>query len=110
MGKQSRLVFFLAVGILPALGWAFPFEVETQLNGVHLSVETMDLGDNLAAVSLHNYGEQDARCTVRFRGGPQARTRKATVAAQHRANVTASFSTQVIRMRVKVTCHPIKES
>lgn len=84
---------------------AFPFEVEEDLAGLNIAVSTGDLGDNVAAVTLDNYGQVDAQCRVRFRSGPELPvTRKVRVAAQQRAHVTASFNHQVIRMRVQVNC------
>jgi len=106
----SKITLFLVAALLSSVVMAFPFEVKEQLNGLHISIETMDLGDNLAAVRLYNYGEQEAQCSVRFQGGPQApRLRKARVAVQERVNLTASFSNQIIRMRVQVTCRAVKQ-
>jgi len=91
--------------LLPSVAWAFPFEVEQQLNGAEVDVQTMDLGNNMAAVSLQNYGQSAAVCKVRFRSGPEApRTRKAQVKPGESAHVTARFNSTVIRMRVRVEC------
>jgi len=106
----SKAVVFAAAILISAGVSAFSFEVNKQLNGLQISVDTMDLGDNLAAVTLYNYGEQEAQCSVRFQSGPQApRTRKARVAVQQTVNLTASFSNQVIRMRVQVKCHAVNK-
>lgn len=91
--------------LLPSAVFAFPFEVEQQLNGAEVDIKTMDLGNNMAAVSLQNYGQRAAVCKVRFRSGPEVpRTRKAQVKAGETAHVTAKFSSTVIRMRVRVAC------
>ncbi|MCK9238724.1 MAG: 3-phosphoglycerate kinase [Thiopseudomonas sp.] len=109
MRYLSKTAVFFAV-VFSSAAMAFPFEVKEQLNGLPIAIETMDLGDNLAAVSLYNYGEQDAQCSVRFQGGPQTpRLRKARVAAQQKVNLTASFNNQIIRMRVQVTCRAVKQ-
>ena len=82
-----------------------PFEVEKQLNGAEVAVATLDLGNNMASVSLSNYGARAAVCKVRFRNGPEApRTRRASVAAGETAHVTARFNNTVIKMRVQVEC------
>jgi|SRR5690554_3514499 len=91
--------------LLPSIALAFPFEVEQQLNGAEVDVQTMDLGNNMAAVSLQNYGQSAAVCKVRFRSGPEApRTRKAQLDAGETAHLTARFNSTVIRMRVRVEC------
>ncbi|HZJ93378.1 MAG TPA: 3-phosphoglycerate kinase [Thiopseudomonas sp.] len=91
--------------LLPLTALAFPFEVDEQLNGAQIAVDTQDLGDNTASVSLTNYGQQAAVCTVRFRNGPESpRTRKARIDAGETTHLTARMHTQVIKMRVKVKC------
>lgn len=100
--KNITMMLLLAV---PAVAFAFPFEVETQLNGAEISINTLDLGNNMPSVSLSNYGARDAVCKVRFRNGPEApRTRKAHVAAGETAHLTARFNSTVIKMRVMVEC------
>lgn len=100
-----RKISAILVLLLPSVAWAFPFEVEQQLNGAEVDVQTMDLGNNMAAVSLQNYGQSAAVCKVRFRSGPEApRTRKAQVKPGESAHVTARFNSTVIRMRVRVEC------
>lgn len=100
--KKILTILLLA---LPGAVLAFPFEVEKQLNGAEVAVATLDLGNNMASVSLSNYGARDAVCKVRFRNGPEApRTRRASVAAGETAHVTARFNNTVIKMRVQVEC------
>ncbi|HKM37285.1 MAG TPA: 3-phosphoglycerate kinase [Thiopseudomonas sp.] len=91
--------------LLPLTALAFPFAVDQQLNGAQIAIDTQDLGENTASVSLTNYGKQAAVCTVRFRNGPESpRTRKARIAAGETTHLTARMHTQVIKMRVKVEC------
>lgn len=91
--------------LFPFAVLAFPFEVDQQLNGAQIAVDTLDLGNNTASVSLKNYGQQAAVCKVRFRNGPESpRTRKARLASGETAHLTANFSTTVIKMRIKVEC------
>lgn len=102
MMKKILTILLLA---LPGAVLAFPFEVEKQLNGAEVAVATLDLGNNMASVSLSNYGTRAAVCKVRFRNGPEApRTRRASVAAGETAHVTARFNNTVIKMRVQVEC------
>ena len=78
--KNITMALLLA---LPAVAFAFQFEVEKQLNG----------------------GTRAAVCKVRFRNGPEApRTRKARVASGETAHLTARFNSTVIKMRVMVEC------
>lgn len=102
MIKKMLAVLLL---VLPGVALAFPFEVEKQLNGAEIAVDTLDLGNNMPSVSLSNYGARAAVCKVRFRNGPEApRTRRARVAAGETAHLTARFNNNVIKMRVKVEC------
>lgn len=102
MIKKMLTVLLL---VLPSVALAFPFEVEKQLNGAEVAVDTLDLGNNMASVSLSNYGARAAVCKVRFRNGPEApRTRRARVAAGETAHLTARFNNTVIKMRVQVEC------
>lgn len=92
--------------LVPVIAQGYPFAVEQQLNGTEIAIDTLDLGNNVASVSLHNYGRQAANCKVRFRNGPEfPRTRKAQVAAGETVHLTARSSTTVIKMRVNVECH-----
>lgn len=102
MMRNTIIAVFL---VLPSMALAFPFEVEKQLNGAEISVDTLDLGNNLASVTLQNYGQRAAVCKVRFRNGPEApRTRRARLVGGKTAHLTARFNNNVIKMRVKVEC------
>ncbi len=91
--------------LLPATVFAFPIEVEQQLNGAEIDIQTLDLGNNTGSVSLHNYGPRAAVCTARFRNGPESpRTRKTRIASGDKAHLTARFSSTVIKLRVQVEC------
>lgn len=89
--------------------WAFPFEVNENINNVKIAVDTIDLGDNNAAVSLENYGVVAAQCNVRMRSGPGVPVnRNVRIEPGQKSHVTAGFNHQVIRMRVDVRCKPAK--
>ena len=101
---MKNIIIILSL-LFPVAVFAFPFEVEKQLNGAEVEVETLDLGNNMAAVTLKNYGQAAAVCKVRFRNGPEVpHTRKARLAAGEIAHLTARFNTTVIKMRVQVEC------
>ena len=105
-----KKVSVLSCLLFCGLAWGFPFEVKERINDVDILVETMDLGDNMGAVTLENYGTTDAQCTVRFRSGPGVPiTRNARVEPGRKAHVTAGFNHQVIRMRVDVQCQPAQQ-
>lgn len=102
-----KKLILTATLLLPATGFAFPIDVEQQLNGAEIDIQSMDLGNNTGSVSLHNYGQRAAVCTARFRNGPESpRTRRARLGSGERAHLTARFSTTVIRLRVQVECQP----
>lgn len=100
------------VGVLAcSQSWAFPFDVEKDMRDVDVAVDTLDLGDNTAAVVLDNHGTHAAQCSVRFRSGPGVPVkRNAKVQPGQKSHVTAGFSHQVIRMRVDVQCKAAKAS
>lgn len=101
---MKKTIILLLMG-LPVAAWAFPFEVEKQLNGAEVAVDTLDMGNNMASVTLQNYGQRAAVCKVRFRNGPETpRTRKARVVAGQTTHLTARFNNAVIKMRVQVEC------
>lgn len=105
MGKTMKKIITLLALLSPLAVQAFPFDVEKELNGTEINIQTLDLGDNTASVTLTNYGEVDTICRVRFRNGPEVpRVRQATLAAGETANLVVTFSSMVIRMRVSVDC------
>lgn len=102
-----KKLILVASLLLSATVFAFPIEVEQQLNGAEIDIQTMDLGNNTGSVSLHNYGQRAAVCSARFRNGPESpRTRKARITSGEKAHLTARFSTTVIKLRIQVKCKP----
>lgn len=100
-----KKALMLAAALACNQSWAFPFEVEEKMQDVTVAVEPLDLGDNTAAVVLHNHGTADAQCSVRFRSGPGVPVkRNARLVAGQKTHVTAGFNHEVIRMRVNVQC------
>lgn len=90
---------------LPLAAFAYPIEVEKQLNGAEVSVTTQEIDHNMGAVLLYNYGETEAECTGVFRNGPEApRTRKVLLAPGQSSNLTMKFARSIIKLRVQLTC------
>ena len=95
----------LPLSALPLAAQAFPIELEKTLNGAEVSASTQEVDFNMGAVQLYNYGRAPAECTAVFRNGPEApRSRKVTLAPGQDALLTGKFTSQVIKMRIKVTC------
>ncbi|WP_137820666.1 3-phosphoglycerate kinase [Pseudomonas sp. 2FG] len=95
------------IALLPLSVFAYPIELEKQLNGAEVSASTQDVDFNMGAIQLYNYGKAAAQCQAVFRNGPEApRTRKIQLAAGQDALLTAKFTNQVIKLRIKLTCNP----
>ncbi|HEX5843221.1 MAG TPA: 3-phosphoglycerate kinase [Pseudomonas sp.] len=90
---------------LPLSVFAYPIELEKQLNGAEVSASTQEVDHNMGAVVLYNYGRSEAQCSAVFRNGPEApRTRKVSLAAGESSNMTVKFTRSIIRLRVQLTC------
>lgn len=101
-------VAVVALSALPLTAMAFPIELEKTMNGAEVSASTQEVDFNMGAVQLYNYGKAAAECTAVFRNGPEApRSRKVTLAPGKDALLTGKFTSQVIKMRIKVTCKPV---
>lgn len=95
------------LAVLPLYAFAYPVDMDKQLNGAEVSVTTMDIDDTMGAVALYNYGQVDAECKAVFRNGPEApRTRKTKVKAGEDINLAVRFSRKIIKLRVSVECNP----
>lgn len=93
------------LALLPLSAWAYPIEVEKQLNGQSIDYTAYDTDEDIGSIQLNNYGKSDALCSVVFRNGPEApRTRKVEVAAGQGKNVTAKFNRKIIKLRLDLTC------
>lgn len=92
---------------LPLTAFAYPIEVEKQLNGAEVSATTVEIDHNMGAVRLYNYGQAAAECSAIFRNGPETpRTRKASLAAGQSHNLTYKSNRSIIRLRIELTCEP----
>ncbi|MGH8435385.1 MAG: 3-phosphoglycerate kinase [Pseudomonas sp.] len=97
----------VAITLLPLGAFAYPIELEKQLNGAEVSSSTQDIGDNMGAVLLQNVGQSKTECTAVFTNGPETpRVRKAVMKPGESANMAVKFNRAVIRLRIKLTCNP----
>jgi len=95
------------LAMLPLTAFAYPIDVEKQLNGLSIDYNAYDTDNDIASIQVNNYGTTDAACKVVFNNGPEApRTRNIEVAAGKHKNATAKFNRSIIKMRIKLTCTP----
>ncbi|MCY1283798.1 hypothetical protein D9M68_248660 [compost metagenome] len=97
------------MALLPALAMAtfFPIDVTPKMTEVDVAYETMPLTFNSGVMSLHNRGQNAAACTAVFNIGPDSpRVRKVKLAPGEKATLTGNFRSQIIRMRIELTCTP----
>ncbi|MEX6504198.1 3-phosphoglycerate kinase [Pseudomonas zhanjiangensis] len=93
------------IALLPLGAFAYPIELEKQLNGAEVSASTQEVDHNIGAIQLYNYGQSGAQCTAVFRNGPEApRTRKAALQAGQSATLSIKFARSIIKLRVQLTC------
>ncbi|MBA1232535.1 3-phosphoglycerate kinase [Pseudomonas viridiflava] len=95
------------LAMLPLTAFAYPIEVEKQYQGVKIDYVTHDIDQDIGSISVNNFGDVDAKCSVVFVNGPEApRTRRVQVAAGKSAEVTAKFNRSIIKLRIKLNCQP----
>lgn len=100
-----RKICCVLLAMLPLTAWAYPIEVEKQLNGLAIDYKTFDTDTDIGTIEVNNYGKTDALCTVVFRNGPEApRTRKLDLAAGQSKNASVKFTRSIIRLRLDLTC------
>ncbi|KTC37942.1 MAG: 3-phosphoglycerate kinase [Pseudomonas sp.] len=93
------------LALLPLGAWAYPIDVDKQLNGLSIDYTAYDTDEDIGSIQLNNYGKTDATCSVVFRNGPESpRTRRVEVAAGQSKNVTAKFNRKIIRLRLDLNC------
>ncbi|WP_460117246.1 3-phosphoglycerate kinase [Pseudomonas sp. S2_C03] len=102
-----RKFCFVLLAILPLTAFAYPIDVQKQLNGMSIDYNANDTDTDIASIQVNNYGDVDASCKVVFNNGPEApRTRSIEVAAGKHKTATAKFNRSIIKMRIKLTCTP----
>ncbi|WP_447590281.1 3-phosphoglycerate kinase [Aquipseudomonas campi] len=93
------------IALLPLTAFAYPIEVEKQLNGAEVSATGQDVDSDIGSIMLYNYGRQAASCTAIFRNGPEApRTRRTELAPGQTSNLTVKFARNIIKLRISLTC------
>ena len=95
------------LAMLPLTAFAYPIDVQKQLNGLSIDYNAYDTDNDIASIQVNNYGTTDATCKVVFSNGPEApRTRKIDVPAGKHKNATDKFTRTIIKMRIDLTCTP----
>ncbi|MHC8298523.1 3-phosphoglycerate kinase [Pseudomonas sp. ZS1P83] len=95
------------LAMLPLTAFAYPIDVQKQLNGLSIDYNAFDTDNDIASIQVNNYGTTDATCKVVFNNGPEApRTRKIEVPAGKHTNATAKFTRTIIKMRINLSCTP----
>ena len=94
------------LALLPTTALAFfPIEVEQRLNGAEISYDAREVAPNVGGMVLINQGQSAASCSATFRSGPDTpRTRRVTLEPGERANLTARFTRDIVRLRIQLDC------
>ncbi|MHC8310469.1 3-phosphoglycerate kinase [Pseudomonas sp. GT1P32] len=97
----------VVLAMLPLTAFAYPIDVQKQLNGLDIDYNAYDTDTDIASIQVNNFGSTDAVCKVVFNNGPEApRTRNIEVAAGKHKNATAKFNRTIIKMRIDLSCTP----
>jgi hypothetical protein len=97
----------VVLALLPLTAFAYPIDVEKDLNGMKIDYETFSTDSDIGSIRVANYGDVDATCKAVFQNGPEApRTRNIDVPAGKHKNATAKFNRSIIKLRIKLTCSP----
>lgn len=91
--------------MLPMSAFAYPIDVEKHIDGVQIDYNSHDTAYDIGNITVNNYGDIPAKCTVVFSNGPEApRTRRVQIASKSSANVTVTFRREIIKLRIKLSC------
>ncbi|PBP94052.1 3-phosphoglycerate kinase [Pseudomonas congelans] len=95
------------LAMLPVTALAYPIEVEKQYQGVKIDYVAHDVYHDTGSITVNNYGEVDAKCSVVFISGPEApRTRRVQVGAGKSLDVSSRFNRSIIKLRIRLSCQP----
>jgi hypothetical protein len=95
------------LAMLPLSAFAYPIDVEKNISGVQIDYVTHDTAYDIGNITLRNYGDVAAKCSVVFSNGPEApRTRRLQIAARSSSDVSVKFNRDILRLRVKLSCEP----
>lgn len=93
------------LALLPLTAFAYPIDVQKNLNGLKIDYETYDTDTDMGSIKVVNYGDVDAVCKAVFSNGPEApRTRSLEIPAGKHKNATAKFSRSIIKLRIELNC------
>ncbi|MGV8921525.1 MAG: 3-phosphoglycerate kinase [Pseudomonas sp.] len=95
------------LALLPVTAFAYPIDVEKHLTGVSIDYNTHDTDYDIGSITVNNYGDKAAECTVVFINGPESpRTRRIQVAAGRSVDASAKFTRSIIKLRITLSCQP----
>jgi hypothetical protein len=97
----------VVLAMLPLTAFAYPIDVEKNLSGLKINYVTYDTTYDMGAITLDNYGDKAAECSVAFRNGPEApRTRRVSLDAGKSADLSARFNREIIKLYITLSCKP----
>ena len=100
---MKRLCCF-ALSLLPLSAFAYPIEVDPQLNGTEVSYSTRTSVATWAPSSSPTWVARRRNAAV-FRNGPETpKVRKGVIQPGQNSNFTAQFGRDIIKLRIKLTC------
>lgn len=99
--------YLLLAALVPLTALGYPIELEKRLNGAELSTSTQDIDRHLGGLQLHNHDDRTVHCKARFSNGPEApRMRQVRLQAGESSLMTARFSRDIIKLRIRLECQP----
>lgn len=97
----------VVLAMLPLTAFAYPIDVQKELNGLKIDYTTHDTARDMGAITLNNSSGKAAECTVAFRNGPELpRTRRVSLEAGKSADLSARFNREIIKLYITLTCKP----
>ncbi|TRX75923.1 3-phosphoglycerate kinase [Pseudomonas mangiferae] len=93
--------------LVPLTAWAYPIDLDRQLNGTEVTYVTDDLDPSMGSITLRNDGQSPVACSVIFANGPEApKRRRASLAPGETANLVVHFNRTIIKLRIELECTP----
>ncbi|APC15427.1 3-phosphoglycerate kinase [Pseudomonas frederiksbergensis] len=97
----------VVLAMLPLTAFAYPIDVEKNLNGLKINYATYATTYDMGAITLNNDSDKAAECSVVFRNGPESpRTRRVSLEAGKSADLSAKFNREIIKLYITLTCKP----
>ncbi|VVO05847.1 3-phosphoglycerate kinase [Pseudomonas fluorescens] len=102
-----RKICCVLLAMLPLTAFAYPIDVQKDLSGMKIDYTTYATDYDLGAITLNNYGDTAADCSVIFRNGPESpKTRRVSLDAGKSVDLSAKFNRKIIKLYLTVTCKP----